>query len=129
MARVVSTAVFVVGIVLAAALVGAGVVLVVATHLAPASAAIIGIGALVVSELGVAVSRAIRVTPIGRATQVDRVVVLIAVAVTSIVVAVVAVPVAHPKRGGVVIGVAGVIALVTLVGLEVAGRSSSGDQP
>ncbi len=130
MARVLSTAVFVLGSILAAALIGAGVVLVVATHLAPPSAAVVGVGALVVSELGVAVSRAVRVAPIGRGTQLDRIVVLVVVAATSIVVAAVAVPVAHPRRGGIVIGVAGAVALVTLVGLQVAGgRSSSADQP
>jgi hypothetical protein len=128
LARVLSSLVFVAGCVLALAAVVSGVILVVATRLAPGSAAVIGVGALVLVELSVAVSRALRVAPSGRGTQLDRLLVLVAVAIASALVAAVAVPASRPARGGLVIGFAGLVALVTVVGLQVVGRAPTDDQ-
>ncbi len=116
MARVVSTLVLALSALLALAIGAAAVVLVVGQSLGPVATGGLGVAALAVVEMGVALAQRVRIRSAVGGGQRDRVVALGAIALVTVCVAVVAAPSSHPTAASVVIGTAGVVALVTVVG-------------
>ncbi len=116
MARILRIVTVALSALLALALVGAGVVLIIGRALDPTAAGALGVAALAVVEIGVALARRMRIRSAVRGGQRDRVVALIAIALATFGVAIVTAPSSHPNAASVVIGATGVVALLTLVG-------------